>query len=291
MKRWVSSIAVLVLALGADALAQRRGSANDRLEERLEEQQQLLLKLIQLQQAQLEVLMKLVGGGAGKSLTLPAGAVVSPPPVDPPVNSKKKAPPPAPVQRLGDIEGRVSAKGGRLADAVVYVEDVSARPVRGVTTEMSQIDKQFSPRSLVVQRGTKVVFTNLDPIFHNVFSLTPGNSFDLGTYRKGDSPRPVVMNKPGLIKVFCNLHPQMIGHVLVVPNGFFAKVNKDGTFKIPGVPVGKRRVVAWMPNSVPVTREVDLSEDGASLNFSLSQDDLSSTHTNKFGQPYGSYKE
>src|SRR5213079_2634949 len=94
------------------------------------------------------------------------------------------------------------------ANAHIFVE--GAAPVTKGAAVMKQEGKQFVPQVLVVQKGTKVDFPNRDAIFHNVFSVTPDNSFDLGSYRQGET-KSVSMSKPGVLTVNCNMHPQMVG--------------------------------------------------------------------------------
>jgi hypothetical protein len=135
-----------------------------------------------------------------------------------------------------------------------------------------------------------VEFPNRDAVFHNVFSVTPDNSFDLGGYRQGTS-RSVTMAKTGLITVYCNLHPQMIGYILVAPSPLYAQAAGDGSFRLPNVPVGHHRVVAWAPDAKAVVSEIDVGEaDSATIEFELKRG-RSGPHTNKDGMAYGSYKE
>ena len=192
--------------------------------------------------------------------------------------------------RLG-VDGRVSAKAGTLKDAYVYVDMVKGAPARGHSLEIRQKDKQFSPQVAVVQRGTTVVFPNMDAIFHNVFSPSGKNSFDLGSYRSGDTPRSVVLTTPGVVEVFCNIHARMNATVLVVPNALYAKVGPDGTFRLENVPSGARKLVAWSPGAKAVQEKVEVgSGSPAQVAFTLEYEG-SKAHTNKLGQPYGSYKE
>jgi hypothetical protein len=134
------------------------------------------------------------------------------------------------------------------------------------------------------------VFPNLDAVFHNVFSPSGKNTFDLGSYRAGDQPRSVVLTTPGVVEVFCNIHSRMNATILVVPGPLYAKVGADGAFKLDNVPVGSRHLVAWSPNAKPATQKVDVSSSGGQANFTLDYEGPAS-HTNKLGQPYGSYKE
>src|SRR5262249_43068306 len=136
-----------------------------------------------------------------------------PPPVTPsagggPATSSGTAPTSAPTttamtkgpgERVGVVTGRVESRGGAIREAYVYVDMAKGGGGRGHTLEIKQKDKQFSPQTAVVQRGTSVVFPNLDSVFHNVFSTSGRNSFDLGSYRSGDTPRSVVLTTPGVV--------------------------------------------------------------------------------------------
>ena len=98
--------------------------------------------------------------------------------------------------------------------------------------------------TVVIPVGSKVSFPNLDPIFHNVFSLSKPKSFDLGNYPKGDT-RTVTFTQPGVVYVNCHLHPNMTGTIVVTPNRWETKADRDGHFHIDDLPPGKYTVVAW----------------------------------------------
>ena len=125
-----------------------------------------------------------------------------------------------------EIRGRVQllAKGGKgpargsdVRQAVVYYEPEKATAVRtgGQPFEMVTRKKEFSPRVLVVPKGSRVRFPNQDPILHNVFSVSAPNQFDLGLYRKGPG-KETKLESPGLVRVYCNIHHDMVAYVLVL---------------------------------------------------------------------------
>jgi plastocyanin len=188
---------------------------------------------------------------------------------------------------VGTVRGKVEVPSGEPV-AYVYVENIRGPAVRE-TKKIEQLNKQFVPPWAVVQRGTTLQFPNLDNIYHNVFSLSTGNTFDLGLYNSANEAKSHTFEEPGAVDIYCNIHPQMSASVLVVPNRFFARVNRDGTFEIPGVPSGKRKVVAWAPNSRFVADWVDLPSGGAA-EIALKLEPKSSGHKNKQGRPYGSYE-
>src|SRR6266496_1203761 len=125
---------------------------------------------------------------------------------------------------------------------VIYLEgELSSEPL---TATMEQKNREFTPDTVVVPVGSTVSFPNLDPIFHNVFSLSKPKTFDLGNYPK-DHTRMITFSKPGIVFVDCHLHPNMAGVIVVTPNKWSAKADATGRFLLSGVPPGSYRVVAW----------------------------------------------
>jgi plastocyanin len=273
----------------------------DRLDKKIEEQQRRIDKLIKLQIQYLQLLAAMTDGSPPPAILPdprpePAAAKLEPPvkpePAAKPMvaaeSKPKAAPAPAVAPRKPKAEavGNVVGKVTGAPDAVVYVDDIVV-PTHGTAT-MKQEGKQFLPPVLIVQKGTTVQFPNLDAFFHNVFSVTPDNSFDLGSYRQGET-KGVTMSKPGVVNVYCNMHPQMVGHILVVPNGNYVHAGKDGFFRLSNVPAGHHRIVAWAPDSKPTVAEADVNEtEAVTVELELKRGH-SGPHLKKDGLPYGSY--
>ena len=153
---------------------------------------------------------------------------------------------------------------GAVTDAVVYVETVPTNfvvenPVRRVPG-LEQKDQRFVPRVLAIQSGTTVEFPNRDPVYHNVFSVSPAKRFDLGKYVKGQS-RSVRFDKSGLVQVFCDIHSDMAAFILVLPHHVFTSPSADGRFALPALPSGTYRVRAWHPDFGERERMVTLAPD------------------------------
>jgi plastocyanin len=266
-----------------------------KLQNDVREQRQLIIEMLQTEQQRYDMLLRLLrgqGGGASLPDVPSALAPGEPAAADAAHRALKKpmAAVPPPERRVGAIEGKVAVTGGGADDVYVYVDNVRGPTSSHKGLEIKQEGRQFSPRVAVVQSGTNVVFPNFDSVYHNVFSNSPRNTFDLGTYQAGDKPRSVTVTGPGVVEVYCNLHQKMSAKILVVPNALYTKVRADGTFRLEGVPSGSRRLIAWSPEAKPAALRVDVTGATTQVSFSLEHQDASA-HSNKFGQAYGSYKD
>jgi plastocyanin len=191
---------------------------------------------------------------------------------------------------VADDSGRL-ARGVSITDAVVafIAEPAVDYAVPETPYEMATVRKAFAPAVLVVPVGASVVFPNYDPILHNVFSLTPGSDFDLGVYGRGEG-RSATFHKSGLVRVFCNVHQDMFGHILVLDTPFFQSVEADGRFALRGLPESGGRIVLWHPQAQ--LRSVPVSRPRAGLALQLiAERRRVPPHLNKFGKPYRSRRD
>jgi plastocyanin len=194
-----------------------------------------------------------------------------------------------------DIAGKVEIldKGGikrkRIQNVLVYVDGVKVPVppalVQGDFQVVSQ-NKAFAPHIEAVPVGATVSFPNLDDIMHNVFSISRGNRFDLGLYKSGAS-KERRFDSPGLVRIYCNIHPQMSGFVLVRDNPYYAWAQTDGTFKIGNIPPGTYTVKAWSEQA-QTEMKVEVGAGGAKgVSFLLDASRFKrKPHLNKFGKPY-----
>jgi plastocyanin len=138
-------------------------------------------------------------------------------------------------------------------DVVVWLDGVqgpvSEAPGRVV---LDQRNMAFLPHVLAVRVGTRVEMPNNDRIFHNVFSFKDGKRFDLGLYPVGTS-KVVEFDRPGVSRIFCNIHPTMAAYVMAVDTSRFAVSGADGRFNIAGVPAGQYQYHAWRPGGDMLT--------------------------------------
>jgi plastocyanin len=132
-----------------------------------------------------------------------------------------------------------------LRNVVVYLKDVAFKSTLPAShREIKQQAEEFVPRVLAITKGSTVDFPNGDPFFHNVFSLSSADTFDLGRYKQGDT-RSTKFLKPGLVKVYCHIHSHMSASILVLDHPYFAMPDNDGTFVLPDVPPGRYTIVGW----------------------------------------------
>jgi len=196
----------------------------------------------------------------------------------------------------GTVGGTVQVvdKGGRKtadrSDVVVWVEGAKGRiRPQTQTASITMRNKAFAPHVVVVPVGGSVQFPNADPIFHNVFSVSGENRFDLELYKRPKTGTQVFQH-PGLVRVYCNIHPQMSAFVMVRDNPYFAKAAADGTYTIEGVPAGTYTLHAWHERGGEGTVSVTVPAEG-SVKGDLTLDASTfkaAPHKNKFGKDYES---
>jgi plastocyanin len=158
--------------------------------------------------------------------------------------------------------------------SVVYLETApsSAFGPRDLPrARMDQKGETFVPHLLAIVAGTTVEFPNNDNTYHNVFSLSKTKTFDLGRYAAGTRFKSVRFDRPGIVRVFCDIHSHMSAFILIFAHRFFAVTDSDGRYRIENVPPGNYNVIAWNETTPQDSRRVVLPDAGGDveLNFSL----------------------
>jgi plastocyanin len=157
---------------------------------------------------------------------------------------------PLAAQAGGTVSGRVAIierdgrSAGDAAQTVVWLSGAAAPAGVPSQVEMATEGKQFVPRLLVLAEGSTIAFPNHDPFNHNVFSLSPEATFDLGLYGRGEA-KTAAFPRPGVIRVYCNVHAQMRGLVVVVQSALHTQPGADGGFRLEAVPPGEYILHAW----------------------------------------------
>ncbi len=195
----------------------------------------------------------------------------------------------APVSGKVELLEKGNAKRPVVREVLVFLEGVRAEipaALQKRAVSIASREKTFEPHIEVVPLNGSVSFPNHDDIMHNVFSLSKGNRFDLGLYKNG-AKKDFTFQTPGLVRIYCNIHPQMSAFLQVMENPYFAWTNPDGGFLIDDVPPGNYRLKAWHEEG-ETTQPLSVTESGAT--GLVVQIDVSGfakrPHLNKFGKPY-----
>ena len=174
-------------------------------------------------------------------------------------------------------------------DAVVwYVPASGAAPPAPVRAEIMMHERRFIPRVTVVPVGSDVWFPNSDPILHNVFSVSAGNRFDLGLYRKGPGKSARIV-KAGLVRVYCNVHQAMSAFVLALETPYVARPGPEGRFALEGLPPGEGTLFVWHERGDLLSRAITLPHDSA-VTLTLELRAASGDHLDKNGRSYREHK-
>ncbi len=174
------------------------------------------------------------------------------------------------------------------SDAIVYVVGAAAPKPRtpGPKVKIEQKGRKFVPDLIAVTVGDTVNFPNVDPFLHNVFSQSGTRKFDLGSFKKGDS-KDKEFPAPGVVDVYCNIHPEMAATILVLPNRFHTRTSADGKFTLDGVPPGEWTLFAYTRRAArPVSAKITVTAGtDTTVDIGL-QRGAEPPHLNKYGEKY-----
>lgn len=214
----------------------------------------------------------LLGGMAPGALTGTPAAAAAAGSIRGRVEVRKPAPPPErrpSVAQLGSPAERGRADTSRSVVYLLAAPRGAFEQSEGGRATMDQRDETFVPHVLAITTGTTVAFPNSDRTYHNVFSLSKASKFDLGRYAVGQS-KSVRFDRPGIVRVFCDIHSHMNAFILVFSHRYFAMTDVDGRYRIDNVPAGTYQVVAWNEGTTSEPKAVTVTDAGAAdLDFSL----------------------
>ncbi|MDP1917747.1 MAG: hypothetical protein Q8L14_16005 [Myxococcales bacterium] len=155
----------------------------------------------------------------------------------------------------GVVTGGGSHGPGGAVIVLRKVNGPTPKPRATRVRAIVQKDKSFVPHVIAVPVGATVEFRNEDDFFHNVFSISKPNDFDLGLYKSG-AQREQVFSTPGPVHLLCNIHSQMNGWLYVSDSPWFAQANALGRFTVKNVPVGQWEVEVWHEWASQPTKQV-----------------------------------
>lgn len=184
--------------------------------------------------------------------------------------------------------GRAMLRASESADAVVYFRPRTPPPVTAAPDPAVMLTrrKEFVPRVLAITAGSTVRFPNEDPILHNAFSTSTNNAFDTGVYGAGEGAEHTFAS-PGLVKVYCNVHHSMVGHILVLDTPYFARPDAEGNFVLRDLPSEEGDLVVFHDRTDPWRQSVVPGGEPVAVTLQVIRRKVPA-HMNKFGKPYGS---
>lgn len=174
------------------------------------------------------------------------------------------------IAMAGDLSGKISGVAGR---SVVYLSPATAKafPAPGEHPVINQKSLSFDPHITVIQQGTTVDFLNGDSVQHNVFWPSIGGdrkaAHNMGTWPTGEK-RSFKFDKPGLVALLCNVHPEMGGYIIVSPSPYYAETDDNGNFSIANVPDGNYTATVWHEGEKPQSKSISVGK-GAKADFNL----------------------
>src|SRR5688572_617757 len=209
---------------------------------------------------------------------------------------------PVPAGCAGGVSGAVEITNSRdpsvrklkdYSGVVIWLEPVDRTgisPAPPKRVKMIQRDRHFTPHVIAISTGSTVDFPNLDPIFHNAFSNFSGQPFDIGLYAPGTS-KSETFKQPGIVRVFCNIHPTMSAIIAVLATPWYAATDATGKFSLPGVPPGEYQLRLFYERALPenlkfLERRITVPESGLVLPLiSISETGyIPAPHLNKYGK-------
>ncbi len=162
------------------------------------------------------------------------------------------------VQETSSEQGQ----GSEFERIAVWLESKrQLKPAAPAVAVMEQRNRRFEPALLILPIGSTVEFPNTDPIFHNIFSLSRTQSFDLGYYPKGQS-RKVRFARAGIVQVYCHIHSNMYGAIAIVSSPWFGKPDHEGNFSWSAIPPGEYQLAIWQKTLGLLRKKLIVPEDG-----------------------------
>ena len=202
-----------------------------------------------------------------------------------------------PLETVSATISLINSKADDFSNVAIWLEPLSGKPRldNDERLSMHQRVKEFFPHVLIATVGQQVDFPNDDPFQHNVFSSSEVKKFDLGIFQSGQS-RGVMFTRPGIVPIYCNIHPQMEGFVIVLQTPFYGLSDEKGDIQIKNVPQGSYRFRVWHEMAKSETlenlsKQIMVGNSGANLGaIKIDEGDfVPLPHKDKEGGDYNPY--
>ncbi|HXM67593.1 MAG TPA: plastocyanin/azurin family copper-binding protein [Candidatus Acidoferrum sp.] len=174
-----------------------------------------------------------------------------------------------------EVKGKVSISGLKSAENIaVYIDAVPGKkfdyPVQHAVVD--QRNEIFTPHTMVILKGTTVDFMNSDHVAHNVYWPSINGDKKLRHSLTIVSPgqkKSFQFDDLGAAQMLCNLHPEMVGYIVVVPTPYFALTGSDGSFTIKDVPPGNYTLKTWSEDGKATTQTVTAADTATSVEVNV----------------------
>lgn len=152
----------------------------------------------------------------------------------------------APLSRSGGPAGVKGTLSGPIATRVqmVYIENAPGNFPLTTGLIIDQKNIKYTPHISGIVVGSTVEFKTSDPQLHNIFVRQNGEMLTNTAMLPGFKNVPLTLNDPGVVRVTCVVHKEMVAWILVLQNPYFSLAT-DGAFTLPGVPAGKYTIKVW----------------------------------------------
>lgn len=126
---------------------------------------------------------------------------------------------------------------------ISFNEDDSNTFDNSVLPIMDQVNMQFLPKVLVIQKNQSVAFPNSDNTRHHIYSFSKPKPFEIKMFKGGESKK-LTFDQSGIVVLGCNIHDEMVGYIYVAENQNTAITNAQGIAEVPALGLA---LTLWHP--------------------------------------------
>ena len=181
------------------------------------------------------------------------------------------------LAHAGEVKGKINATGLKSSENIlVYIDTIPGKkfdhPKQHVAVD--QRNMLFLPRTTIIVQGTTVDFLNHDNVAHNVYwpSINGDKRFRHSmTIVSPNQQKSFEFDNLGAAELLCNIHPEMIGYIVVVPTPYFALTAHDGTFSIKDLPPGTYTLKTWSEDGKPSAQKITTGDGATNADITVTK--------------------